>query len=186
MSMRKPRWICQICEQTFSRGWNANRHCKNQHGEIPNAVMPFNFFANRSSVSFDENSNTLQNINTLSHNDIFFQNNLQSNVKQDMKSNEFPNYFEREVMLTDRLEELAPKYEEIEEILTGLPEHNKRWLLGHIVISAVTSDNPSDYISSQLKMWRKAKTCNFMLNNAAICLGVDKNLAKDLLKLVVK
>ena len=60
----------------------------------------------------------------------------------------------------DRLVELAPKYEEFEEILAGLPEHNKRWLLGHIVISAVTSANPSDYISSLLKMCRRTKTCS--------------------------
>lgn len=184
--MRIPKWICEICKQTFSRRWNANRHCKNQHGGTPNAVMSFNFFATRNTLSCRENSNTLQNIRSSSYNDIYFQNNLPFHATQDIKSNEFANYLEKDAMLYDRLEELAPKYKEIEEILTGWPEGNKRWLLGFILISAVTSDNPSDFISSKLKNWRKAKTCNIMLNDAAICLGVNKNLAKDLLKLIVK
>lgn len=55
--MRQPKWFCSICDQYFSRLWNAKRHCKNKHS--------FNYEFITQSTQFNKNSerSTFDNIN---------------------------------------------------------------------------------------------------------------------------
>lgn len=39
--MKIPKCICIKCEQTFTRKWNAFRHCNNKHGAIFESVIHF-------------------------------------------------------------------------------------------------------------------------------------------------
>jgi hypothetical protein len=183
--MRIPRWICEICEQTFTRRWNANRHSNNKHGGILDPIISFKVFASRNSLDLHQNSINLQKPYSLkSNSDIYFQNNLPYNVRQ-YRSDESMDYFEEEKMLSDSLHEIAAKYKEIEALLIDLPEVYKRNALGSIVTMALASDNTVNFITIMLKAARNP-TYVTMLNDAAIFLGVDQNVAKEWLKMLLK
>jgi hypothetical protein len=82
--------------------------------------------------------------------------------------------------------ELAPMYEELENLLSNMPEPKRRGILGGIVSQAIYSDNPIVFMNTQLKTWRKATVCNRMINNSSIFLGFNKQSTKDFLKMGIK
>ena len=84
-------------------------------------------------------------------------------------------------MLTDTLDKIAPKYEEIGNLLSHVPEPKKTQMLGNIISRAVCDDSPIGYINKQLKDYRKAKFYNKMLDDASVFLGFDKQSTKEYL-----
>ena len=172
--MRLPRWICKICEQTFTRRWNADRHCNNKHNCIFDAVIPFKVFASQKIIDPYQNTNNLQETYSSNiYNDSYFQNNLLHQSPQHT-SDDSLDYFERDEMLIDILHDIAPKYKELEEMLNGIPEVNKRHLLGSIVTQSLASSDPVNYITLMLKTARNL-TYASMLKDVGIYLGVDPN-----------
>jgi hypothetical protein len=74
------------------------------------------------------------------------------------------------------MNELAPMYEELENLLSNMPEPNRVRILGSIVSQAIYSNNPVVFMKTQLKTWRNATVCNRMINNSSVFLGYNKQL----------
>ncbi len=84
------------------------------------------------------------------------------------------------------MNELAPKYEELENLLSPMPEPNRLRILGGIVSQAICSDNPVAFMNTQLKKWRNATICNRMISNSSVFLGMNKQFTKEYLKMGIK
>jgi hypothetical protein len=84
------------------------------------------------------------------------------------------------------MDELAPKYEELENLLSYMPEPKRRGILGGIVSRAIYSDNPVAFINTQLKKWRNATVGNRMISNSSVFLGYNEQLTKEYLKMGIK
>ncbi len=78
--------------------------------------------------------------------------------------------------------ELAPKYEEIENLLSHMPEPKRRAILGNIVSLAIGSCNPVAFMNTQLKIWRNATVCKRMIKNASVFLGFKEQFTKEILE----
>jgi hypothetical protein len=87
-----------------------------------------------------------------------------------------------EMLLSNILIDLAPKYEEIENHLSHTPEPNKTQILGGIVSGAVYDDNPIRFINNKLKKLRKTMLYNKMLDAASVFLSSDRQSTKEYLK----
>ena len=98
-------------------------------------------------------------------------------ISHDSKSN-----LTNEESLYITMNDLATRYEELESLLSQLPEQNRRWILGGIISRAIYSENPVTFINKELGFWRKAKLYDNMLNNASIFLGYDKFRTIEFLK----
>jgi hypothetical protein len=123
----------------------------------------------------------------LPHNENFF---LEDNSP--LKSTLDPNllstqttkddFTKMEMLLSNILINLAPKYEEIENLLSHTPEPNKTQILGGIVSRAVYDDNPVRFINNKLKEIRKTMFYNNMIYAASVFLGFDQQSTKEHLK----
>ncbi len=91
-----------------------------------------------------------------------------------------------ENLLYVTMNDLATRYEELENLLSPMPEQNMRWILGGIISRAIYSENPVTFISMELRSWRKAKQNDNMLSNASIFLGFDKLRTIEYLKMGLK
>src|SRR5688572_17724826 len=130
--MKNPKWICSKCRQPFTRRWNANRHCNNKHyGAIENIISFTEYIINRKDSiplnGFYKENNPSLNVNNL----IFFDepsyvNNSQFNTLLDP----LDDAIESELLSDELLDQLAPKYEEMQRILDCLPEPSRNILLG--------------------------------------------------------
>ena len=49
--MKIPKWICNKCEQTFTRRWNAKRHCNNLHDGVLDFVIYFRDYLRQTAYS---------------------------------------------------------------------------------------------------------------------------------------
>jgi len=95
-------------------------------------------------------------------------------------------FTKREELLSNTLDRIAPKYEEIKNLLSHLPEPTKTQIVGGLLCNALASDNPIRFINNQLKVIRKAKFYNDMLEDASVFLGSDKRTTKEHLKMGLK
>jgi uncharacterized protein YeeX (DUF496 family) len=105
---------------------------------------------------------------------------------QEEKDTKVDDFIKREMMLSNTLDKIAPKYEEIKNLLSHVPEPNKTQILGGIISNALVSDNPIRYINNQLKDLRKAKLYSRMLDDASVFLGIDNQATKEYLKMGLK
>ena len=103
--------------------------------------------------------------------------------EEDTKVDDFT---KREMLLSNTLDKIAPKYEEIKNLLSNMPEPDKTQMLGNIISRACYADNPIRYINNQLKDLRKVKLYNRMLDDASVFLGFDKQSTKEYLKMGLK
>ncbi len=92
----------------------------------------------------------------------------------------------KEILLSNTLDKIAPKYEEIENLLSHLPEPKKSWVLGSIISRALYDDYPIRFINNELKNFRKAKFYNKMLDDASVFLGLNKVSTQEYLKMGLK
>ncbi|MGI0050632.1 MAG: hypothetical protein ACRD8K_02745 [Nitrososphaeraceae archaeon] len=203
--MKIPKWICNICKQTLTRKWNAKRHCDNKHYSLYDSIIPFReYLVTTSNISpilpphhndyqykINNNSNQLPfQENLLSYQDksttipkisSYWQRSIPQ--QEDMIADDFT---KREELLSNTLDRIAPKYEEIKNLLSHLPEPTKTQMVGGLLSNAIASDNPIRFINKQLKVIRKAKFYNNMLEDASVFLGSDKRTTKEYLKMRLK
>jgi hypothetical protein len=187
--MKTPRYICSKCRQPFTRRWNANRHCNNQHhGRIEN-IISFTAYVMNQKDSLPLNGYSEDNSSYQSNvkNQLFFDqsispNNLQSSTLTDP----LDDALERELLPYKIFDQLGPKYEEMRRILECIPEPTKNILLGNALSSAINSDNPGETLYNKLRDFRKAKTNVMMLNDLATFYGMDKESTKAFLKIKIK
>ena len=95
-------------------------------------------------------------------------------------------FTKREIMLSNTLDKIAPKYEEIGNLLSHVPEPKKTQILGSIISRALYDDNPIRFINKELKDWRKAKFYNKMLDDVSVFLGFNIQSTKEYLKMGLK
>jgi hypothetical protein len=84
------------------------------------------------------------------------------------------------------LDQLAPKYEEMQRTLDCVPEPSRSILLGNALSSAINSDNPLESMHNQLIDLRKNKTRAMMLSNLTAFNHTGKAFTKEFLKLLLK
>jgi hypothetical protein len=191
--MKAPKYICAKCRLPFTRKWNANRHCNNKHyGAIENIVSYTEYITNQknSSIplnhSYEDNKNSHHPINV--KNQLFFDNSISANNNSQSNTLTAPldDALEHELLPYKLLDQLGPKYEEMQRILDSVPEQYRKILLGNALSSAINSDNPIDTMNKKLTDYRKAKTSIMMMNDLAVFYGTDKESIKELLKLKFK
>jgi len=185
--MKTPNWICSKCRQPFTRRWNANRHCNNKHyGEIENIISFTEYIINRKDSfplnGFYEENNLSLNVN----NHVFFDKPISVNKSQFNTLDPLDDAIEHELLSNELLDQLAPKYEEMQRILDFVSEPFRTILLGNALSSAIQSTNPVASIHKQLAGIRKAKTRVMMLNDISTFYGIDKVYAKEFSKLILK
>ena len=188
--MKTPKYICAKCRLHFTRKWNANRHCNNKHyGRIENIVSFTEYIMNQKDSSIplngfyqDKNSHPINLKNQLFFDNSISANNLQSNTLTDP----LDDVMEHELLPYKLLDQLGPKYEEMQHILDYVPEPYRKILLGNALSSAINSNNPVDTMNKKLIDYRKSKTNVMMLNDLASFYGTDKEYIKEFLKLKFK
>jgi hypothetical protein len=185
--MKNPTWICSKCRQPFTRRWNANRHCNNRHyGAIENIISFTEYIINRKDSiplnGFYEENNPSLNVNNLKFFDgPSYVNNSQFNTLLDPLD-----AIEPELLSDELLDQLAPKYEEMQRILDCLPEPSRNILLGNALSSAIQSNNPVASLDKRLTDIRKVKTRGMMVNELSKFYGIDKTSTREFLKLILK
>ena len=194
--MKTPKWICNICKQTLTRKWNAKRHCNIKHDGIFDSIISFREYLMMTTtikmhnILPDQNVNGYQVNNQLPYQESLFFSDKSTNpsIHQDLRQTQdtIDDYTKRELLLSNILDKIAPKYEEIGNLLSHLPEPKKTQILGGIISRAFYADNPIRFINKQLKDLRKAKVYNRMLDDASVFLGFDKQLTKEYLKMGLK
>jgi hypothetical protein len=95
-------------------------------------------------------------------------------------------FIKKEMMLSNTLDKIAPKYEEIKNLLSHILEPDKTKILGGIISRAIYADSPIRYINNQIKDLRKAKLYSRMLDDASVFLGTNRQLTKEYLKMGLK
>src|SRR5215213_1857458 len=191
--MKMPKWICNICKQTLTRQWNAKRHCNIKHAGIFDSIISFRDYVTMTTTGPDLNSNRnfySHNINELSYQKhLFFPDkSTTSSLNPHLRSTSDPidDFTKREMLLSNTLDKIAPKYEEIGNLLSHIPEPKKTQILGGILSRALYDDNPTRFMNNQLKDLRKAKFYDRMLDDASVFLGFDKQSTKEYLKIGLK
>ncbi|MGZ5511220.1 MAG: hypothetical protein ACXWFC_12235 [Nitrososphaeraceae archaeon] len=189
--MKTPKWICEECEQTFTRRWNANRHCNNKHyGTLDSVILFREYLANkgnnrylRLSDMFSENNNQIP-----SQKNLFFQEKTNSRLETKVKIPLHPieDYQDREILLNYKLDEIAPQYQQLENLLSRVAQSNRTAILGYVLNNALTSENPVAFINNQLEEFRRAKTRDRMLDEISASLGLNKNITKEYLRMRLK
>lgn len=189
--MKTPRYICSKCRQPFTRRWNAYRHSNNKHfGSIEDIISFTEYTSNRPDSSIplngfyeDKNSNHPTNVKNQLFFDkpISFNNNLFDTLLEPLDD-----ALERESSSYELLDQLAPKYEEMQRTLDFLHEPSRSILLGYALSSAINSDNPLESMHNQLIDLRKNKTRAMMLNNLTAFNHTGKAFTKEFLKLLWK
>ena len=189
--MKTPRYICSKCRQPFTRRWNAYRHSNNKHfGSIEDIISFTEYTSNRTDSSIplngfyeDKNSNHPINVK----NQLFFDKPISfKNDLLDTLLEPFDDALERESSSYELLDQLAPKYEEMQRTLDFLSEPSRSILLGNALSLAINSDNPLESMHNQLIDLRKNKTRVMMLDNLTAFNHTGKAFTKEFLKLLWK
>jgi hypothetical protein len=138
----------------------------------------------------NHNHNVYDNINQISLQEkLFFKGeSIISKVQPNWKSlhDENDDDFQKEVLLSNTLDKIAPKYEEISNLLSHIPESDRRQMLGNIISLAIYDDNPLRFINKKIKDLRKNKLHNLMLKDISFFLGMNIQLTKEYLKIGLK
>jgi hypothetical protein len=196
--LKTPKWICNICKQTLTRKWNAKRHCDIKHDGIFDSIISFREYLTMTKTTLTYPTLPNQNISSYKINNQFpYQENFVFQDKSttipslhpDLRSTQedtIDDFTKREMLLSNILDKIAPKYEEIGNLLSHIPEPKKTQILGGIISRTFYADNPIGFINNQLKDLRKAKFYHRMLDDASVFLGFDKQWTKEYLKMGLK
>ena len=118
--MKAPKYICAKCRLPFTRRWNANRHCNNKHyGEIENIISFTEYITNQKGSSlffnhfYHDNNSYLTNVTKAQYKTISPYNIIQFSPLKDP----FEQIIDNNLMPLEFLDQLAPKYEEMQRIL---------------------------------------------------------------------
>jgi hypothetical protein len=183
--------------QTFTRKWNAKRHCNTHHEGIFDSIIFFGEYMNvtrtttKTSPNFPNQNVYPYNNNHLPHQEnLFFQDistsipSIDPNLLSTQATKD--DFTKEEMLLSYILINIVPKYEEIENLLSTTSEPNKKQILGYIVSRAVCDENPFRDINNKLKVLRKTMIYNKMLDSASVFLCFDKQSTKEYLKKKIK
>ncbi|HET7643868.1 MAG TPA: hypothetical protein VFK40_10200, partial [Nitrososphaeraceae archaeon] len=141
-------------KQTLTRKGNAKRHCNIKHGGLFDSIIPFKEYLIATSMSLISPTNhtdhpsMINNSNQLPLRDNLFSYQEKSIpiskssywqriiLQRDVIADE--DYTKREKLLSNITERIAPRYEEIRNLLSHFPESNKKKILGGLVCTALS------------------------------------------------
>lgn len=188
--MKNPKWFCSECRKPFTRRWNAYRHCNNKHaGSLEHVISFTDYIINR------QDSNFLNNLNkenkdhqrNFGKNQVYLDTSFSShNLPFNSNTDPLEKYIDEELTPYQLLSHLAPKYEEMRNLLGHLPEPAKKILLGNALASAINSNNPVYTMQKKVIELRKSNSIAMMFNDLTKVYGGNKELTKLFLKLKYK
>src|SRR5574339_349016 len=188
--MKTPRWICEKCEQTFTRRWNANRHCNYKHSGYLEHIISFtDYIINRQNSAplsnlYKDNISDQKNV---LKNQVFFDKPISENKSPfDSRTDPLEYVLDQELLPYEVLSPLGPKYQELRSILDFLPESSRNQILGIVLSSAINSDNPVETIQKKIIEYSESKSNVMMLNDLTRFYGGDKEYTKQLLRFKAK
>jgi len=185
--LKHPKWICNICNQTLTGKWNAKRHCYTYHEGLFDSIISFREYLTMRTtntyptfthkIDYSHNNNHLPyQENLIVQNKSTIIPSIDTNLRSTQNTKD--DYKKGEMLLLNILNNIAPKYEEMENLLSNIPEPDKTFILGGIISRALYDDNPVEYINNKLKELRKTMFSNKILEAASVFLGIDKKSTK--------
>ena len=127
--MKVPKWICSLCKQTLTRKWNAIRHCNTQHDGICDSIISFREYLMITSKTYP---NLSPNVHSYKTNRLPYQENMFFQDKSSFSNpqphlrlaqeDSLDDFKKKEILLSNSLDKIAPKYEEIGQLLSHIPE----------------------------------------------------------------
>jgi hypothetical protein len=149
--------MCSTCRKDFTRKWNATRHRNQQHQGLAE-IIPLGEFLLRQS------------------NHLNF---LPKGLDHQRLMDEDP----EEIVQDDTLSKLAPKVEELEQLLSYEPNPRVRNnFVGTAIMRALNSSDPVKKFEYELSSLRRGSKCGMMTNKLALCLGVHPNHADAIIR----
>jgi hypothetical protein len=170
--MGRPHYVCSSCKHNFTRMWNANRHITNQHQGLAE-IIPIGDFLLGQKSHLDGYSR----YPSLSSKSFQRLPNSSSNT---------PIYLDedrQETLLDNTLVKLAPKVEELGQLLLQQysPEYMQR-LQGTHIMTALGSRNPIGHMDQLVKSLQRGRTSAMMIHKVAASLGVSSMQAEKILR----
>ena len=190
--MKIPKYICARCKMHFTRRWNANRHCNNKHYGTEGCVILFrDYILHKEIINLSFSDQYSENTTQIPYQqNLSFQERTNSNpmlyTNFNLTSNPNENYFDKDIRLSYTLNQLAPHYQQLENLLSHLPPSNRAFILGNILCMTLNDENPIAFINNQLEEFQKANTRHRMLDAISKSSGLDKNITKEVLKMGLK
>lgn len=188
--MKNPKWICESCIQTFTRKWNAHRHCKTKHHHVVGSIILFNEYSAKNGNNKPMYLNEVYPAGSIyrknKQTNLFLQNGLMELSQSQSKSlhtKEEDNNLNPEVLLYKVLSSIAPKYQQLRNLLSNIPEQDKKKILSTILLRAFQSDDPITFISKELEWLAKIKIGNDMINDLSHTFELDRNIIKKFLEM---
>lgn len=152
--MGKPNYICSSCKKDFSRKSNAKRHDLTQHQGFAEIVSVGDYRLREKSFV------------------------AKTKYRTDGPSDIDP----KEARLTDILEKLAPRFEEMERVLSHHNLNEKEMIRGKAIIHAISSPDPVRFMTRYVDTLRKGRSVPLMINCVALSLSASPANARETLK----
>lgn len=152
--MGRPRYICNTCKKDFTRKWNAFRHRNDQHQGLAE-IIPLGEFSLRQSYHL---------------------NFLGPNQQHTMDDNP------EEILLDDTLSKLAPRVEELGQLLSYNYDRAAKNFEGNVIMRAISSSDPIKQFDESLTSIRKGVKCGMVTSKVASYLGVSPSNAETIIR----
>jgi hypothetical protein len=146
--------VCTLCKKDFSRKSNANRHDLSQHQGLAEIIRVGDHKLREKGIFDKKNSNS----NTFLYDDP------------------------KNARLSDILEKLVPKFEEMEKVLSYSNSKGKQDIWARAIMRAISSPDPIRSMTRSLDAIRKGRSVPIMIDCVASSLGVSRTNAEEILK----
>ncbi|MGD1834465.1 MAG: hypothetical protein ACPKQO_01945 [Nitrososphaeraceae archaeon] len=192
--MKIPKWICKLCKQTFTRHWNALRHCDKKHSSNHTSIILFteykklDFFPldNKSLHEYLQYPFVLEDRNSQNIKSINDGNGYNSEQQLDSNINPLDNFINSEQKIyNNNMTNFSQKYTELKNILDFVNEPEKNQFLKLVLFNAFNSNDPINHINEVIKLLRKTIKNNVTLNDMSKILNMEKKDTKELLKMAL-
>jgi hypothetical protein len=167
--MGRARYVCSSCSKDFTRMWNATRHKINQHQGMTEIIPLGEFLLRKKNY-----------INFLSSGLSHSKHELRPiSGRNTIIEEEDPG----EILLNDTLAKLAPKIEELDQLLSqDYAADLIQKLEGSFIIKALASPNPVKKFDETISSIRRGVRSGKMIKQAALYLGVSPMHAEKMLR----
>jgi hypothetical protein len=152
--MGKSNYVCTFCKKDFSRKSNANRHDLNQHQGLAEIIRVGDHKLREKGFFAKKNSNS----NTFLYDDP------------------------KKARLTEILEKLVPRFEEMEKVLYYSNSEGKQEIWARAIMRAISSPDPIRSMTRSVDAIRKGRSVPRMMDCVASSLGVSRTEVEEILK----
>jgi hypothetical protein len=150
---------CSVCNKSFSRKWNAERHSERMHDDL--------------ATINNRKNKTVSSLQPKSKNDSFFKNRFKhfQSSPSTVKGDVFDEFFSKNIELESASDDLKTirvfarlekPFEELEKLLSHFEENFKADVLTHILTSSLNSLRPVKSMEEAVKMYQSEKVMQKM------------------------